>query len=61
MAANGNKRSNGETLYSIGEVSKLCNVSKKALRFYDEIGIISPDKVSQGIITGTTQENRFWI
>lgn len=36
----------GEKLYSIGEVSKICNVSKKALRFYDEIGIISPDQVS---------------
>lgn len=36
----------GEKLYSIGEVSKICNVSKKALRFYDEIGIISPDEVS---------------
>lgn len=35
-----------EKLYTIGEVSKLCNVSKKALRFYDEIGIISPDQVS---------------
>ena len=35
-----------EKLYSIGEVSKLCNVSKKALRFYDEIGLISPDKIS---------------
>lgn len=32
--------------YSIGEVSKICNISKKALRFYDKIGIISPDKVS---------------
>lgn len=31
--------------YSIGEVSKICNISKKALRFYDKIGIISPDKV----------------
>lgn len=31
--------------YSIGEVSKICNISKKALRFYDEIGIISPDKI----------------
>ena len=40
------QEANGEKLYSIGEVSKLCNVSKKALRFYDEIGIISPDKVS---------------
>ena len=37
---------NGEKLYSIGEVSKICNVSKKALRYYDEIGIISPDVVS---------------
>jgi len=36
-----------EKLYSIGEVSKICNVSKKALRFYDEIGIISPDMVSE--------------
>ena len=24
-----------DKLYSIGEVSKICNVSKKALRFYD--------------------------
>ena len=33
--------------YSIGEVSKICNISKKALRFYDKIGIISPDKISE--------------
>lgn len=33
--------------YSIGEVSKICNISKKALRFYDQIGIISPDKVQE--------------
>ena len=31
--------------YSIGEVSRICNVSKKTLRFYDKIGLISPDKV----------------
>ena len=40
------REENGEKLYSIGEVSKICNVSKKALRFYDEIGIISPYEVS---------------
>ena len=34
-------------MYSIGEVSKICNVSKKTLRFYDEIGLISPDVVSE--------------
>ncbi len=33
--------------YTIGEVSKICNISKKALRFYDQIGIISPDKVQE--------------
>lgn len=27
--------------YSIGEISQLCNVSKKALRFYDKLGLIS--------------------
>ena len=32
-----------QELYSIGEVSRICNVSKKALRFYDKINIISPD------------------
>lgn len=31
--------------YSVGEVSQICNISKKALRFYDELNIISPDKV----------------
>lgn len=31
--------------YSIGEVSKICGISKKALRYYDEIGLISPDRV----------------
>ena len=36
-----------EKLYSIGEVSRICNISKKALRFYDQIGVISPDMVSE--------------
>lgn len=34
-----------EKLFSIGEVSKICNISTKALRFYDKIGIISPDMI----------------
>lgn len=38
---------NKQELYSIGEVSKICNISKKALRFYDKIGVISPDVVSE--------------
>ena len=34
-----------EQYYSIGEVSKICNISRKALRYYDEIGLVSPDKI----------------
>lgn len=30
--------------YSIGEVSKICNVSKKALRYYDKIGLITSER-----------------
>lgn len=29
--------------YSIGKVSRLCNVSIKTLRYYDEIGLLIPD------------------
>lgn len=36
-----------KNLYSIGEVSKICNVSRKALRFYDKIGLITPDQISK--------------
>lgn len=31
--------------YSVGQVSKICNVSSNALRFYDKIGLIHPDKL----------------
>jgi len=31
--------------YSIGEASKKCNISTKALRYYDQNGILQPDKV----------------
>lgn len=30
-------------LYSIGEVSDLCNISRKTLRYYEELGLITPD------------------
>ncbi|MFD1317456.1 MerR family transcriptional regulator [Loigolactobacillus zhaoyuanensis] len=33
-------------MYTVGEVSKICHISKKTLRFYDQEGIISPDYVS---------------
>ncbi|MBS4751176.1 MerR family transcriptional regulator [Carnobacteriaceae bacterium zg-ZUI78] len=41
-------RINGDKkLYTIGEAAKLCDVSRKTLRYYDELGIIVPDKVSE--------------
>lgn len=33
-------------MYSIGEASKICKVSTKTLRFYDKIGAVKPDYVS---------------
>lgn len=34
-------------LYTIGEVSRICGISTKALRYYDKIGVISPDYISE--------------
>lgn len=36
-----------QNFFSIGEVSKICNVSRKALRYYDQIGLISPDYINE--------------
>jgi DNA-binding transcriptional MerR regulator/effector-binding domain-containing protein len=33
--------------YLIGEVSKLCNIPIKTLRFYDEIGLLKPEQVNK--------------
>lgn len=33
-------------MLSIGEFSKLCEVSAKTLRYYDEIGLIHPDEIN---------------
>lgn len=32
-------------LYSIGKVEEICKITKKALRYYDKMGILSPDKI----------------
>ena len=34
-------------LYSIGKVEEICKITKKALRYYDKMGILSPDKVDE--------------
>jgi len=36
----------GEELFSIGKVEEICKITKKALRYYDKMGILSPDKVA---------------
>lgn len=33
-------------MLSIGEFSKICEVSAKTLRYYDEIGLIKPDEIN---------------
>ena len=32
-------------MYSIGEVAKICNVSRKTLRYYEQLGLLKPDYV----------------
>ncbi|SCV40293.1 Transcriptional regulator, MerR family [Bacillus subtilis] len=33
-------------MLSIGEFSKICKVSTKTLRYYDEIGLIHPEDIN---------------
>jgi Predicted transcriptional regulators len=33
--------------YQIGEVSKICNISIKTLRYYDEIELLIPRKIDR--------------
>ena len=42
----GEKATKDKELFTIGEVSRICNISTKALRYYDKIGVISPDYIS---------------
>lgn len=39
-------KNGGDVLLSIGEFSKICGVSAKTLRYYDEIGLIHPDEIN---------------
>ena len=36
------KENDPDTLYKIGEVTKICDVTRKALLVYEEAGILSP-------------------
>lgn len=37
----------GDTMYKIGELSKLCQLSVKTLRFYDREGLLVPDEIDR--------------
>lgn len=34
-----------DEMYYIGKVEKICKISKKTLRYYDKLGVLSPDSV----------------
>lgn len=36
-----------QTLFSIGKTAEICGVSSRALRFYEENGLIEPDRVDE--------------
>lgn len=49
------------TYYSIGEVSKICNISRKTLRYYDEIGLVSPDKICENNYRYYSKDNMLLV
>lgn len=40
------EETNEEKYYQIGQVSKICNIPIKTLRYYDDIGLLKPKKVN---------------
>lgn len=50
-----------KTYYSIGEVSSICNISRKTLRYYDEIGLVSPDKIHENGYRYYSRENMLLV
>ncbi|WP_375751026.1 MerR family transcriptional regulator [Vibrio sp. HN007] len=47
--------------YSISDVSKLCNISTKALRYYDKIGLIKPKRLNSNNYRYYTDDSLFLI
>ena len=43
-------------LYTIGDVSEICNVSHKTLRYYDKIGLLIPERKDESNYRYYTQE-----
>lgn len=41
------KNEKEEKYYQIGQVSKICNIPIKTLRYYDDIGLLKPKRVDQ--------------
>lgn len=47
--------------YYIGEVEKICSISKKTLRFYDKIGLLSPFEIDDNGYRCYSKENLYTI
>ena len=47
-----------KTRLKIGEFSQLMQVSVKALRYYEQRGLLAPDEVDEWTATATTTSNR---
>lgn len=47
--------------YNVGKVEKICNIGKKTLRFYDQIGLLSPSEIGENGYRYYDKENLFTI
>jgi len=50
-----------EDYFSIGQVSEICDISRKTLRYYDEIGLVSPDKICENNYRYYSKENMLLV
>lgn len=47
--------------YCIGEVEKICSITKKTLRYYDKIGLLSPFEISENGYRYYNKENLYTV
>lgn len=51
----------GDKKYCIGKVEEICKIGKKTLRFYDQIGLLSPSEINENGYRYYDEENLYTI
>lgn len=54
-------KDNKNNKFNIGKVEKICNIGKKTLRYYDQIGLLSPSEINKNGYRYYDKENLYTI